>query len=250
MVDKPKSRPVQDLQYDKNQLLSILRDKERKLLEPFLKPMLVTAGMVLYEPGDDVSYTYFPSGPTMLSFMVHLEDARGVETALIGREGAVGGIVSQGSLPAYCRTVVQFPGPLLRIRNDHLEEAKAKSIGLQHFFARYSDCLLAQIFQSVACNATHTIEQRTAKWLANALEHTGDHVVPLTQDQLAGLLGVGRSYVGRVIMGLKASGALETQRGRLHIQSIKELKKLSCGCNELVRAHFDTVLSGVYPQED
>lgn len=247
MIDMSKAKNAVNMAGHTSQLLSVLREKDRKLLEPHLEPMMAEAGTVLYEPGDEVRYAYFPCGPTLLSFMVMLDDARGVETALIGREGAVGGIVSQGRLPAYCRAVVQFSGPLLRIKSTHLEEAKAKSVNLQHFFARYSDCLLAQIFQSVACNATHTIEQRTAKWLSAALDHTGNTVVPLTQDQLAGLLGVGRSYVGRVMSSLKSAGALETERGKLRIQDMKELKKLSCGCNDLVKAHFEDVLSGVYP---
>ena len=40
------------------------------------------------------------------------EDGRDVETILVGREGAVGGIVSQGYLPAYTRICVKFGGPV------------------------------------------------------------------------------------------------------------------------------------------
>jgi hypothetical protein len=49
-------------------------------------------------------------------------------------------------------------------------------------------------FQSTACNAIHSIEQRTAKWIISAMERAdGDNTVPLTHEQLATLLGVGRS---------------------------------------------------------
>lgn len=250
MPNSSKTKENSRLRGDQSQLLSVLVEKDLQLLEPHLQPMMVEANTVLYEPGDDVRYAYFPCGQTLISFMVMLDDARGVETALIGREGAIGGIVSHGRLPAYCRAVVQLPGPVLRIRAEHLEEAKSKSSSLRDFFARYADCLLAQIFQAVACNATHTIEQRTAKWLTTTLDHTGDNVVPLTQDQLALLLGVGRSYVGRVVGNLRLSGALETERGKLRIQDKRELEKLSCNCNQLVRAHFDDVLAGVYPSGD
>lgn len=219
------------------------------MLLPHMKEMVANRGLVLYEPGDDVTNTYFPCEQTLVSFLVQLEDGRGVETALIGREGAVGGIVSQGRLPAYCRAVTQFPGRLLYIESLRLEEAKMASVNLRHLFARYSDCLLAQVFQSVACNATHTIEQRAAKWLVAALDRTGDHVIPLNQEQLAGMLGVGRSYVAKVIGTFKARGVLETMRGKLCIQSIDKLKALSCECSELVDHHFETVLSGVYPHD-
>jgi CRP-like cAMP-binding protein len=64
--------------------------------------------------------------------------------------------------------------------------------------------MLAQVFQSTACNAIHSIEQRTAKWILSARERTGDDLVPLTHEQLSTMLGVGRSYASRVIQTFKA----------------------------------------------
>ena len=87
--------------------------------------------------------------------MVTNEDGRAVETILIGREGAVGGIVSQGNLPAYTRITVKFAGPFVRMPVAKLDAAKLKSRTLNNIFARYADCMLAQIFQSTACNAIH-----------------------------------------------------------------------------------------------
>ena len=93
-------------------------------------------------------------------------------------------------------------------------------------FARYADCMLAQMFQSTACNAIHSIEQRTAKWIISAMERTdGDDVVPLTHEQLATLLGVGRSYTSRVIQTFKAEGMLETRRGSILVRN-----REACGC--------------------
>jgi DNA-binding FadR family transcriptional regulator len=117
-------------------------------------------------------------------------------------------------------------------------------------FARYADCLLAQMFQSTACNAAHSIEQRTAKWIISAMERTnGDNVVPLTHEQLATLLGVGRSYASRVIQIFKAEGVLETRRGSILVRNREALQKRACLCNENVKNHFEEVLRGVYPTE-
>lgn len=230
-----------------SRLLGALRDSDIALLLPHFKFKNVEKDQVLCEPGDPVEYAYFPCGPTLISFRVFLDDDRGVEAVVIGREGAVGGIVSQGRLPAYCQFMVQSPGPVLYIACADIERAKEKSMTLHHFFARYADCLLAQIFQAVACNATHTIEQRAAKWLTAAQDRTGSQTLPLTQDNLATLLGVGRSYVAKVMRGLKSNGALETSRGHLTIRDPKKLKKMACGCDELVRNHFEDVLGGTYP---
>lgn len=233
-----------------NNLLRALHEDDLARLRPFLELQRVDAGKVIYEPGDQVRHVFFPCGPTLISFMVLLDDGRGVETALVGREGAVGGIVSQGRLPAYSRAIVQFPGDVLRLESAELERIKMQSPGLRNLFARYADCLMAQVFQSVACNATHSLEQRTAKWLLAALDRTGDHDVPLTQEQLAAMLGVGRSYISRVIRQIKERGILETRRGGVRVTAIGGLSRLACSCNEAVRKHFDEVLQGVYPDEE
>ena len=82
---------------------------------------------LLYNPGDDVEIVHFPCGPALASYLVANEDGRDVETILVGREGAVGGIVSQGYLPAYTRIMVKFGGPFARLHVGKLDAAKAKS---------------------------------------------------------------------------------------------------------------------------
>src|ERR1700752_2935077 len=182
-----------------NNLLRRLSAKDFGLIAPHLAPEEAVAGDLLYNPGDDVEIVHFPCGPSFASYLGANEDGRDVETVLVGREGAVGGIVSHGYLPAYTRIVVKFGGDFIRLKVAALEAAKGKSTPLRHYLARYADCLLAQIFQTTACNAIHSTEQRTAKWIISAMDRTGSDVVPLTHEQLAGMLGVGRSYASRVI---------------------------------------------------
>lgn len=232
-----------------NNLLRTLRDSDYALIAPHLVAEQGKADELLYNPGDNVEIVHFPCGPTLVTFQVTNDDGRDVETILVGREGAVGGIVSYGHLPAYCRMVVKHGGPLVRLRVDRLQEAKVQSVTLRNLFVRYADCLLSQIFQSTACNAIHSIEQRAAKWIVSAMERTGDHVVPLTHEQLATMLGVGRSYTSRVIQTLKADGILETRRGSLVVRDVDALTARSCNCNESVKSHFETVLAGVYPPD-
>jgi hypothetical protein len=234
-----------------NNLLRRLSDADYALIAPYLSQDEADANDLLYHPGDDVETVHFPCGPSLASYMVPNEDGRDVETILVGREGAVGGIVSQGYLPAYTRIIVKFGGPLARLPVGKLEAAKTKSPSLRNIFARYADCMLAQIFQSTACNAIHSIEQRTAKWIISAMERTdGNNVVPLTHEQLATLLGVGRSYTSRVIQTLKAEGVLETRRGSIVVRNPDALRIRSCLCNDAVKGHFEEVLRGVYPEGD
>ena len=231
-----------------NNLLRRLNAADFALVAPNLASEEAKANDLLYSPGDDVETVHFPCGPSLVSYMVANEDGRDVETILVGREGAVGGIVSQGFLPAYTRIVVKFGGPFVRLNVGKLDAAKAKSATLRNIFARYADCMLAQIFQSTACNAIHSIEQRTAKWIISAMERAeGNDVVPLTHEQLATLLGVGRSYTSRVIQNFKTEGVLETRRGSILVRNPAALRLRACLCNEAVKSHFEEVLRGVYP---
>ena len=234
-----------------NNLLRRLSAADFALIAPYLVHDEAAPNELLYNPGDDVDTVHFPCGPSLASFMVPNEDGRDVETILVGREGAVGGIVSEGYLPAYTRIMVKFGGPFVRLHVGKLDAAKTKSATLRNVFARYADCMLAQIFQSTACNAIHSIEQRTAKWIIAAMERTeGEDVVPLTHEQLATMLGVGRSYASRVIQTFKAEGVLETRRGSILVRDREALRSRACLCNQSVKNHFEQVLRGVYPTEE
>src|SRR5690606_5871220 len=135
----------------------------------------------------------------------------------------------------------RFGGRFLRIKTTALEQAKLESISLRHWFSRYSDCLLAQVFQTAACNATHTIAQRTAKWLLAAVSRTAGMEFSMTQDQLAQMLGVGRTFVTRTVRNFRDLGVVATRRGRFIVQNEGALRAASCSCSAAIENHFDVV---------
>jgi CRP-like cAMP-binding protein len=241
--------PAAKARFNESNLIAYLRSDDRQCLFDRLEPWSGRAGEAIYEPGDQVEYAYFPLGAALASYRVSFADGADVETALIGREGALGGIVSHGRLPAFARSIVQVSGDFGRLRLAELERLKSENPRIRTLFARYADCLLAQIFQATACNAIHTLEQRAAKWLLAATDRTGSPELVLTQEQLAGLLGVGRTYANRTLSHFRAEGVIATKRSRLTIVNMEKMKALSCECNNCVRQHFDVVLSGVYPSE-
>lgn len=231
-----------------NNLIAALRDEDRKALEPLLRTVKLEAGARLFEPGDSIEQCFFPCGSAIASFYVVLEDGRAIETAMVGREGALGGVVSNGRLPAFARATVLHEGEFLKTSLAELDRLKAERPSVDRLFNRYADCFVAQIFQTVACNAAHSIEQRAARWLLASQERTRSSRVQLTQEQLAGLLGVGRAYVGRVLARLRSGGLVATRRGTIEVTDETKLKNSACDCNELIRGHFDEVLRGVYPE--
>ena len=122
-----------------------------------------------------------------------------------------------------------------------LEDAKERSAFIANIFCRYSDYLLAQVQQSVACNTFHSIEQRAARWLLTAQDRAGDRI-ELTQETLAALLGVQRTTVNAVAGALQDQGMITVRRGRVVVLDRAGLKQKSCECYEAVKRHFDAVI--------
>lgn len=233
-----------------NNLLAALTADDYAHLRPLLEKRELPAGATIFEPGDIIHYAHFPCGQALASCQVVMADNREIETALVGREGAVGGIVSNGRLPAYARATVRNEGAFYRIALKDLEQAKAQSPTLHNLFTRYADCLMAQIFQATACNAAHSIEARSAKWMLANVDRTNSAVLTITQEQIAAALGVGRSYASRVLQKLRHDGLVRLARGRIVVEDCDRLRRISCDCDDLVRHHFETVLAGVYPMHE
>lgn len=225
-----------------NRLLATLSQSDRVLLEPHMTRVELAAGEKVLIAGSPVQQSLFPYDSLMISMMVALKGGRSVEVASIGKEGAVGGIVSCGSAPAFTHAVVQISGPAVAIPMHALELAKHASKHLEHLFCRYSDYLLAQVMQSAACNSFHPIESRAARWLLHAQDRVGGDRIALTQESLAGLLGVQRTTVNAVARVLQDQELIAYRRGAIQVCNREGLMRVACECYSAVEDHFASVL--------
>ena len=224
-----------------NRLLATFSREARALVEPFGKMVELDPGEMILRRGEDVHSSLFLVGPTMVTLVVELGASRSIEVASIGREGAAGGIVSCGHAPAFSRAEVLVPGPAFRVPMEALEDAKKRSPFIGNLFCRYSDYLLSSVMQSVACNAFHSISERAARWLLHVQDRAGDRI-ELTQEALAGLLGVQRTTVNAVIKELSSEGLINTARGTVRVLDRAGLKRRACECYERLEEHFGAVI--------
>jgi CRP-like cAMP-binding protein len=230
-----------------NRLLDALAAGDRRLLADGLQAYRLESGDVLFEPGQDVIQVYFPGPGTIAALMLNLSDGAAAEAAMIGQEGAIGGVISDGGKPAFARGVVQVAGAAMRLPVEVLDSAKRRSPRLRDHFARYADCLLAQVLQSVACNAVHEFDARLARWLLTTQDRIGGRELRLTQEFIAEMLGVRRTYVTRVLGRLAQSGGIERSRGMITITDRRKLERQACECYGYLRRHYERILPGVYP---
>lgn len=224
-----------------NRLLTTFPDELKAIVEDRMEMVELDMGRTVLRRGGEVAHSLFPFGTTMISMAVDLEDGRSVEVASIGREGAVGGIISCGYVPAFTRAEVMVAGPAARVPMSVIEEAKGRSAHLRNLFCRYSDYLLAQIMQTVACNSFHPIEARAARWLLTAHDRAGTRL-ELTQESLAGLLGVQRTTINAVARELQDEGLITTRRGIIEVHDRDGLKRRSCECYDRVERFFGEIV--------
>ena len=224
-----------------NRLLATFPMELRRSLREQVEIIHLDAGDKVLRRGVDVDSSIFPFGTTMISMIVDLGEGRAVEVASIGKEGAVGGIVSCGHAPAFARAEAIVAGPAARVPMRMIEEAKASSGHLRNLFCRYADYLLAQVMQSVACNSFHPIDQRAARWLLTAQDRAGSKL-ELTQEALAGLLGVQRTTINAVARQLADEGLITTRRGTISVHDRAALEARSCKCYDRVEHFFGDIV--------
>ncbi len=229
-----------------NLLLQALRGPDRDSIRPHLKAIFPSKGTVLFEAGEPVTHLTFPCRHAVATLLITTRDGRSAETATIGHEGAVGCVVSHGLMPASTSAVVQIGGPMLRIETQILQEVRRNSAPIRDLFARYADCLLAQVLQASACNALHPIEQRCLRWLMTLHDRIGSASLPITHELLAAMLGVQRTYLTRILSSLQDQGLITVGRGRIIVRDRARMEAAACECHGRVRLHYETVLGAVY----
>ena len=220
-----------------NSFLDNLQTSDYEILEPYLSEKYLERDFTVNEPGDRVDVVYFPNG-AVLSVITLMEDGRGVESATIGRESAQGMLAAFGSHKAHNRVICQVPGPTFILPVSRLKDAAAKSSTLADDLIRYVQANAAQIEQSVACNALHTVEARLCRWILMSADRGDGRVVALTQEYLAIMLGVQRTTVTQAARALQTAGLIHYARGTIEIVDRRSLEATVCECYDVVRQKF------------
>lgn len=219
-----------------NRLLDAL-SRERPGLRAHFDPVRFRAGATLCCEGGRAAYVFFPL-ESAASTIIHLEGGAANETLQVGREGMVGLSVWLG-LARSIETVVQpRPGEVMRIAAApfcRLVTGNPQCRSLLHEFTAYA--LRAQA-QLVACNASHSAEQRIARWLLGAADRCGGTSVHVPQLALARALGLRRQTVGEVALRLQRSRLIAYRRGVIQLLDRAGLEALSCECYATLQARY------------
>ena len=217
---------------ERNLLLKSLSAADFQLIEPYLNPQAFSQHKILFEPGQSVSYAYFPYD-AVVSLVVTLSTGEVIEAAMVGRDGLVGAAAALNGKIAINRAIVQITGDGAACDVEALKRAAMQSPTLHSLLIRHEQVVYAQAQQSAACNATHTIEERLARWLLRARDLARSDTLPFTQR---------RTSVSMVAHTLQQAGLLKYARGRIQIVDLEGMQENACECYETVSRHYDLLL--------
>jgi len=225
----------------KNRLLSVLPSEDRGFLTPHLSTVDLEKGRLLYDPGDLIDHVYFPTD-CVISLMTLMENGAAIESATIGREGALGLMAAVAPRQSLSRAIVQAPGSALRIASGPLHDIWRRSAALKDLVDRHNEALFGHAIQSVACNALHAVEARFCRWLLSCRDRLDTNTVSLTQEFLADMLGVQRTTVTAVAGSLQTKGLIRYRRGVVDILDRAGLEAMTCECYGAVRRGYERLL--------
>ena len=210
-------------------------------IAPHLEPIVLKLGDVVCEAGGVLKHAYFPQG-TVLSLLTVLENGSAIETANIGREGAFGLFAAMYSRVSFNRCLVQFEGGMVRCPIDFMQSEFEHSEHVRNLFVSYSETLLSQVQQTVACNAMHTTEERMCRWLLMMDDRADGEALPYTHEFLSHMLGANRKSVTLAALSMQSAGLISYRRGRIQVVDRPGLEKAACECYAIVKERFDAFL--------
>ena len=223
-------------------LLGALEPASRKRIEPHLKPVNLKLGAVVCEAGGLLKHAYFPRG-AVLSLLTVLENGSAIETANIGREGAFGLFAAMYRRVSFNRCLVQLVGEIDRCPIELLQSEFERSEHVRNLFVSYSETLLSQVQQTVACNAMHSTEEKMCRWLLMMHDRAEGEVLAYTHEFLSHMLGANRKSITLAAQSMQAAGLISYHRGKIQVLDRRGLEKAACECYGIVKERFDAFLT-------
>jgi CRP-like cAMP-binding protein len=224
-----------------NSLLTVLPGAEWARLKRSLEPVNLKLGSVLYESGEPLQSAYFPL-TCIVSLLYVMKEGATAELAVVGYEGMVGVALVLGGQTMPNRAVVQSAGQALRLNKESLMAEFQRGGVFSRLLLRYVQALMTQMIQTAACNRHHSIDQQLCRWLLLSVDRLSTNELRMTQELMAGMLGVRREGVTEAAGKLQAAGLIRYSRGRITVLDRRGVENRVCECYEVVRKEFERLL--------
>lgn len=221
-----------------NKILAALPAHEYERLREHLTPVALPLGQTLYDTEERITEVYFVNNG-VVSLVADLKDGGSVEVGLVGNEGMVGLSVVLGDDISPNHAIVQIADGAMRMKASVLRKELKREGLLLTLLLRDALAMLKQVSQTAACNGTHSIGQRLARWLLMCHDRVPGDELKLTQEFISQMLGIRRSGVSEAAVLLQGDGLIRYSRGHITIVDRPRLEAFACECYGIVRAEYE-----------
>jgi len=229
---------------NQNRLLAALPTAEFERLAPRLELVPLLLGEMLYEPGEQLEHAYFPVS-AIVSLHYVMATGASASVAGVGSEGVVGISLFMGGESTPSSAVVQTAGHAYRLERRLLKQEFDRCGPMQRLLLRYTQALMAQMSQTAVCNRHHSVEQQLCRWLLVTLDRIPAGEFVMTQELVAGMLGVRREGITEAAGRLQQAGIIRNRRGHIAVLERAGLETRVCECYAVVKKEFGRLLSDV-----
>ena len=104
---------------------------------------------------------------------------------------------------------------------------------------------MTQVSQAAACNRHHSVEQQLSRLLLTILDRGPPRELVMTQELVAGILGVRRESVTAAAGCLMEMGYIRYRRGHISVIDPTGLQTCACECYGVVKKEQGRLLNDV-----
>ena len=235
--------PIKTQTAIQNRILAALPAREYERLLEHLTPVSLDLGHTLYETQGRISEVYFVNA-AVVSLVANLKDGGSVEVGLVGNDGMVGLSIVLGDDVSPNQAIVQIADGAMRMKASALREELKRDGPLLALLLRSTLAMLKQVSQTAACNGSHSVAERLARWLLMCHDRVPGDELKLTQEFIAQMLGIRRSGVSEAAIVLQSRGLISYSRGHITIIERRGLEEFACECYAIVKADYDRLFEG------
>jgi CRP-like cAMP-binding protein len=178
------------------------------------------------------------------------ESGASAEIAAVGNEGVLGISLFMGGNTTPSRATVLTAGYGYRLRGALMMEEFNRAGAMMRLLLRYTQVFITQVSQTAVCNRHHSVEQQLARWLLSTLDRSSSSDLTMTQELIAGMLGVRREGITEAAGHLQQEGFISYRRGHITVLDRLGLESRVCECYAVVRKERERLLGDVRPRQE
>lgn len=188
---------------------------------------------------DNLDHLLFPV-QGLVSFLATSSTGVSFEVALAGLESLIGICIFLNCKRPILPAVVRRPLVAVRLPAKLALEEFRLGTQFQHQVLSYMRVFFTQVARISVCNSQHSLEQRFCRWLLLSQDRLkADERVSMSQESIAGKLGVRREAITRVASQLRSRNLIDYTTRRIEIVDEDGLRAAACDCYEHLRFEFE-----------